>query len=64
MPQSRNDHADHRNLDVGTRLIEDKKIEALSLGDVDAGHHLLARVEPAELQPKSGRTAASPLGIK
>ena len=29
MPQSRNDHPDDRDLDVGTRLIEDEEVEAL-----------------------------------
>ncbi len=28
MPQSRNDHAYDRDLDIGTRLIEDEEIEA------------------------------------
>jgi len=50
MPQPRNDHPDDRRLDVGTRLIEDKKIEAGSLGKGNAGRHLLARVEMAKLR--------------
>src|SRR5258708_10114250 len=51
MPQSRNDHSDDRNLDVGPRLIEDEEVEARALGDVDTGDHLLARVvERAELR--------------
>src|SRR6266481_9768038 len=44
MPQSRNDHSDDRNLDVGPRLIEDEEIEACAPGDIDAGEHLIARV--------------------
>src|SRR5713101_2318978 len=50
MPQSRNDHPDDRDLDIGARLIEDEEIEALAPGEVDAGGHLLARVETAELR--------------
>src|SRR5258707_11246594 len=51
MPQSRNDHSDDRDLDVGPRLIEDEEIEARARGDVDAGVDLLARVvERAELR--------------
>src|SRR5258706_3140714 len=50
MPQSRNDHSDDRNLDVGPRLIEDEEVEARARGDVDAGVDLLAPVvERAEL---------------
>src|SRR5208282_5978551 len=48
MPQSRNDHSDHRDLDIGARLIEDKEIEARSLGEPHATHHLLARVVMVE----------------
>jgi hypothetical protein len=44
MPQSRNDHSDDRDIDVGARLIEDEEIEALSLGEAHARHHLLALV--------------------
>ena len=50
MTQSRNDHPDDRRLDVGTRLIENEEIEARSLREGDAGHHLLARVEMAKLR--------------
>src|SRR5271170_3829977 len=59
MPQSRNDHSDHWNLDVGARLLEDKKIEALTLGPALAGHDLLARVKAAEVctEVQSRRTA-------
>ena len=64
MPQPRNDHSDDRRLDVGTRLIEDKKIEAGSLGKGDAGRHLLARVEMAKLRADSGWTIGLPLGVK
>src|SRR5580692_11803943 len=55
MPQARNDHADHRRLDVGPRLVEHKEIEARPLGDIDAGQRLRAGVEtaevPAEIRP-------------
>ena len=50
MPQSRNDHPDDRDLDVGARLIEDEEIEARALGELHAGGHLLALVELAELR--------------
>src|SRR3984893_5475939 len=50
MAQSRNNHSDDRDLDVGTRLIEDKKIEARLLGEAHAGRHLLAGVEMAKLR--------------
>src|ERR1700722_17426843 len=50
MPQSRNDHSDDRDLDVGAGLIEDEEVEALSLGKAHASGHLLARVEMAELR--------------
>ncbi len=52
VPQSGNDHSDDRNLDVGARLIEDKEIETLSLGNFHAGVHLLVRIE-------TGRTSKS-----
>src|SRR5712692_730265 len=57
VPQSRNDHSDDRDLDVEARLIEDEKIEALTLGKIHAGGHLLARIEAAELraEPRLGR---------
>src|ERR1700733_7124580 len=48
MPQSRDDHAHHRDFDVGTRLIKHQKIKPLALGELDAGHHLLALVESGE----------------
>src|ERR1700732_1058885 len=50
MPQSRNDHSDDRDLDVGARLIEDEEVEARLLGEAHACRHLLARVEMAELR--------------
>src|ERR1700692_5073865 len=50
MPQARNDHADHRRLDVGPRLVEHEEIETGALDDVDASKRLLARVETAELR--------------
>src|SRR5579864_4556197 len=50
MPQSRNDHAHHRDADVRTRLVEHKEIKALRSGDVHTGAHLLAHVETAELR--------------
>src|SRR5882757_4234789 len=54
MPQSRNDHPDDRDLDIGAGLIEHEEIEALTLGEVHAGGHLLARVEMAELRAEVG----------
>ena len=56
VPQSRNDHSDDRNFDVGARLIEDEEIEALSLGNFHAGVHLLVRIETAELRSRSARS--------
>ena len=50
MTQPRNDHADDRSLDVGTRLIEDKEIEARLLRERDARRHLFARVEMARVK--------------
>src|SRR5262245_11188160 len=50
MPQSWNDYPDDRDLDVGTRVIEDEEIETRALGEVYAGYHLLALVELAELR--------------
>ena len=49
MPHSRNNYPDNRNVDVGTRLIEDEEIEARLLREGDAGRRLFARVEMAEL---------------
>src|SRR5215468_5704587 len=37
MPQSRNDHSDDRNVDVGASLIENEEVEALSLSETHAG---------------------------
>src|SRR5215475_4458402 len=48
MPQTRNGHPDDRDLNIGARLVEHEEIEARALGHVDAGSHLLARVETAE----------------
>src|SRR5215813_11721967 len=48
MSQSGNDHSDDRNADVGPRLIEDEEIESLALGEIDAGSHLLARIQTPE----------------
>src|SRR5450755_241813 len=51
MPQPRNDHSDHRDLDVGSCLIKDDEIEAGAAGEIDAGEHLIARVvESADLR--------------
>src|SRR3981189_1467447 len=50
MPQSRNDHPDHRDLDVGAGLIEDEEIEPSALGEANAGGHLIAPCEMAELR--------------
>src|SRR6187399_2051639 len=44
MPQSRNNHSNDRDLDVGPGLVEDEEIEACAPGDIDAGEHLIARV--------------------
>ncbi len=49
MPQSRNDDPHDRRLDIGPRLIENEEIEALPLGDRDAGGDLLIRIQAAEL---------------
>src|SRR5262245_38759045 len=53
MPHSRNDHPHDRNINVGARLIEDEKVEALLLGQTHAGGDLLARVEAADLRAKA-----------
>src|SRR5215470_13619868 len=49
MPQSRNDHSDNGNLDVGTRLIEHEEIEPALLGNAHTSHHLFARVQTPKL---------------
>src|SRR5260370_42586611 len=49
MPQAWNDNPDHRHLDIGTRLIEDQKIQPRAPGNMNTRAHLLARLEPAEL---------------
>ena len=65
VPQSRNDDAHDRNLDVGTGLVEDEKVEAFTLGEVHAGHHLLALVESAELRAEvRPHRRALPFGIR
>src|SRR5262249_13680725 len=48
MPQSGNDHPDDGDPDVGARLVEHEKIEALARGKSHASHHLLAFIEAAE----------------
>ena len=50
MPQPRNGHANDRHLNVGAGVIENKEIMPRSLGDLDAGQHLLACVELTELR--------------
>ena len=52
VPQPRNNHANDRNVDVGAGVIENEEIEARTFGHVDAGEHLLARIEMAELRTK------------
>src|ERR1700722_6357210 len=62
MPQSRNDHSDDVDLNVGPRLIEDEEIEAGSPGDVDAGVYLRTRiVDRAEFRAEArwGRRIAN-----
>ena len=65
MPQSRNDHSDDRDLDVGARLIEDEEVEALALGEI-ARRRSPARAcrDWPNFEPKSGWTAGLPLGVK
>jgi hypothetical protein len=53
MPEARNDHAHHRDADVGTRLIKHKEIEALLPDDVHAGAYLLMQVETPELRVRT-----------
>ena len=50
MPQSRNDHPDDRNLDVGAGLVEDEEIEPMTLDELYAGQHLLAPIEAREFR--------------
>ena len=50
MPHPRNDHSDDGDIDVGACLIENEKVEALVLGQTNAGGHLLARAEAADLR--------------
>src|SRR4029077_4666566 len=50
MAQSWNDHADDRDVDIRTRLIEHKEIKILALGEIDTSHHLLAFVETTKLR--------------
>ena len=64
MPQPRNDHADDRRFDVGTRLIETRKSRPVRLTRSHAGLHLRARVELAEIRVESGRTIEAPLGVR
>ena len=65
MPQSRNDHSDDRDLDVGTRLIEDEEIEAARLASSHAGASpARACRDRPNFAPSSGWTAGLPLGVK
>src|SRR5262245_66506932 len=50
MPHSRNDHPHDRNINVGARLLEDEKAEALLPGQTHAGGDLLARADPPDLR--------------
>ena len=50
MAQSWNDDPHDRDLDIGTGLIENEEIESITLGKIDARHHLLALVETAKGQ--------------
>src|SRR4030095_2000537 len=52
MPHPWNDHPDDRDIDVWARLIEDEKVETLPLCQTNAGGHLLARAEVANLRAK------------
>src|ERR1700744_2428041 len=50
MPQSRNDHASNRDLDVGPRLVEHEEVELHAPHDTQARFHLgTGIVETAEL---------------
>src|SRR5262245_25082269 len=60
VPQSGDGHANDRNLDIGAGVVKKEEIEARSVDNVDAGQHLFARVEMAELRAKTrlkGRVA-------
>src|SRR6185295_11703293 len=50
MSHSRDDHSDDRNLNVGTRVVENEEIESRPLGKLHASSHLLARVQMSELR--------------
>ena len=52
VPQSWYDNSNHRHLDVGASLLENKEIKANLLGEVHASHHLLAAVEMTEVRAK------------
>src|SRR6516225_7050411 len=63
MPQSRNDHAHDRDLDVRPGLIEDEKIETFTLCELHAGAYLGARVEAAELRAQVRVQAGAGVGL-
>src|SRR5262245_22964099 len=44
MPQARNEHPDHGDLDVGPRLVQYQEIISRAGGDLDAGIDLVARI--------------------
>ena len=54
MAHPRNDHARDRNADVGARLVENEEVEAGAPDRLDAGRHLLARIETAERRGAAG----------
>ena len=65
MPQSRNDHPDDRDLDVGTRLIEDEEIEARSLGEIARRRSPARACRDGRTSSRSpSRTERLPLGVK
>ena len=59
MPQSRNDHPGHGNLDVRPGLVENEEIEAKTPGKLDAAKHLIAPIQAR----KFGRSRAAAGGF-
>src|ERR1700761_7574973 len=56
MPQARDDHAHHGDLEVRTGLIQHQEVEPRAFGDLHAGHDLIAGVvELAEIEARRQR---------
>src|SRR5271170_5848801 len=64
MPQSGNDHAGNRDLDVGAGLVQDEEIEPKTFDQLDARPHLLAPIVLCEFRKPSPPEGSLAVGLQ